>query len=187
MIFDEKLIKRIKKGDNKKIILLYKFTYNKIMSIAVRYYVNEEDKVTIINNSFMKIINNIEKFELGTSYFSWVNRIVYNEIISAHRKEKNYKTFFNFETSDLTVDKIQNADVIENEGLGENDLLKMIAKLPKATRIVFDMYAVEGGYTYKEIAESLDISSETVKWHLKHARRALKEMIKTHNSHEYAS
>lgn len=187
MTIDDKLIKAIKKNDDRIILGLYEYTYDKIMSVTVRYYANEEDRVTIVNNSFMKILDNIDQFKLGSSYFSWVNRIVYNEIINAHRKEKRNKMMFNFEVYDIAIDTFQDSALDEGEMLEEKELLQMISELPKATRIVFDMYAVEGGYTYKEVAEFLDISSETVKWHLKQARRLLKEMIKKHNLHEYAS
>lgn len=187
MTIDDKLIKAIKKKDSRTILNLYKFTYSKIMSVTVRYYVNKEDQITIVNNSFMKVIGNIEKFEPATSYFAWVNRIVYNEIISVHRKEKKYKQLFNFEAFDSASDKYHDSDSFNTEKIELNELLKMITELPKATRIVFDMYAIEGDYTYKEVADFLEVSTETVKWHLKKARNLLKGMIKNHNQQEYAS
>ncbi|MFT5820514.1 MAG: RNA polymerase sigma factor (sigma-70 family) [Crocinitomix sp.] len=186
MIVDKRLKKAIKKNDRRMILQLYRYSYDKIMSIATRYYVNEEDRITIVNNSFMKIIGNIDQFRIGSSYFSWVSRIVYNEIISSHRKDKKRKSLFNFESFDIMVQKHSESEVVELDWISEVDLLKLIAELPKATRIVFDMYAIEGGYTYKEVSDCLDISTETVKWHLKQARKILKGKIKNYKLSKYA-
>jgi RNA polymerase sigma-70 factor (ECF subfamily) len=52
----------------------------------------------------------------------------------------------------------------------------MILKLPKATKLVFNLFAIDG-YSHKEIAEQLNISTNTSKWHVKEARNKLKEQI----------
>jgi len=186
MKIDKKLIKAIKKNDRRKTLQLYNFTFNKLMSVAVRYFVNEEDRVTVVNNSFMKIIDNIDKFTIGTYYFSWVNRIVYNEIINFHRAEKKYKSIFNFEIYDVVIDNFSENEDDYSGSYSESELLAQIQKLPKSTRIVFDMYAIEGGYKYKDIADCLDVSVETVKWHLKQARKTLKELLSKQIQKEYA-
>ena len=186
MELNKKNIKAIKKNDRRVILQLYNFTFNKLMSVAVRYFVNEEDRVTIVNNSFMKIIDNIDKFTIGTYYFSWVNRITYNEIVNFHRKEKKYKSVFNFETYDVAINTYSDDNIEDNSWIDEAELLALVLKLPKSTRIVFDMYAIEGGYKYKDIAECLDVSVETVKWHLKQARKSLKAEIINLKQKEYA-
>ena len=52
----------------------------------------------------------------------------------------------------------------------------MLLSLPKATRTVFSLIAIDG-YSHKEIAERLNISLETSKWHMKEARKRLKVML----------
>ena len=56
------------------------------------------------------------------------------------------------------------------------ELNNMILKLPKATKLVFNLFAIDG-YSHKEIAEQLEISTNTSKWHVKEARKKLKEQI----------
>jgi len=41
---------------------------------------------------------------------------------------------------------------------------------------VFNLYAIDG-FAHKEIAEMLDMSEGTSKWHLSFSRQQLKEMI----------
>jgi RNA polymerase sigma-70 factor (ECF subfamily) len=56
-----------------------------------------------------------------------------------------------------------------------------VQKLPPATHAVFVMYAVEG-YNHREIAERLQISEGTSKWHLSEARKNLQQMLMQHST-----
>ena len=178
MIIDKKLIKAIKKNDRKTIFSLYNFSFNKMMSIVVRYYNNQEDRITIVNNCFLKILKNIDQFKLDTSYFSWISRIVHNEIIDTYRKAKKHKNIFELENFN-NIDTFSDYKEEDNDSeYSEQYLLDLINELPEASKIVFNLYAIEGGYTYKELANLLDISTETVKWHLKNARFILRNKLK---------
>ncbi len=55
-------------------------------------------------------------------------------------------------------------------------LLKEIEKLPKASKEVFNLFAIEG-YSHQEIAERLNISEGTSKWHLSNARQILRSVL----------
>ncbi|MBL1281316.1 MAG: RNA polymerase sigma factor [Fluviicola sp.] len=148
------------------------------MKVTVRYFINEEDRMSVVNNSFIKIIDKIEHFKQGTNYNAWIKRITYNEVINFYRKEKKYKSFLDFEIYDSKIETHSNTEEDYNASLlEESEILKLIHQLPSATRIVFDMYIIEGGFSYKDISKTLNISTETVKWHLKQARKQLKEKI----------
>ncbi|NUO03364.1 MAG: RNA polymerase sigma factor, partial [Saprospiraceae bacterium] len=56
------------------------------------------------------------------------------------------------------------------------DVLKLVEKLPVATRDVFMLYAIEG-LSHAEIAARVNISEGTSKWHLATARKKLKQWI----------
>lgn len=181
MIIDDKFIKKIKKNDRKAILLLYEQSFNVLMGAAVRYKNNEEDRMTIVNNSFLKVIQNIEKYKVGTAYFSWVKRIVHNEIIDQFRKNKKYQELFDFEKEDAESQEEVYAEVdYEAE---EESLQNMLEQLPPATKLVFNLYAIDG-YTNKEICEKLNISYETVKWHIKEARKRLRKLLEEQQQKE---
>jgi RNA polymerase sigma-70 factor (ECF subfamily) len=66
--------------------------------------------------------------------------------------------------------------------------MKLIQKLPKTYRSVFNMYAIEG-YSHQEIGTSLGMSELLSRTTLHRARTALKEMIgklTTREEHCYA-
>jgi len=60
--------------------------------------------------------------------------------------------------------------------LYEEDILKLVEKIPPASGDVFLLFAVNG-YTHKEIAELKGISIGTSKWHLSEARKKLQTLI----------
>jgi RNA polymerase sigma-70 factor (ECF subfamily) len=64
------------------------------------------------------------------------------------------------------------------------DLLKMIAELPTGSRIVFNMYAIDG-YSHKEIAEKLGISIGTSKSQYSRAKTLLQKKISEEESKNY--
>lgn len=143
------------------------------MATAVRYKSNQEEQMTIVNNAFMKIIDNIDQFKVGTAFLSWTKRIVVNTAIDDFRGNKKYQSLFEL-----------NEDFKEEEGYEEEiddqisseELLRIINDLPAATKLVFNLFAVDG-LKNKEIAEELGITYETVKWHIKNARKEIRSKI----------
>ena len=172
-------IAAIKKGDRKVILDLYHHTFQVLMGNAVRYTSDQESQMQIVNNAFMKIISAIDQFHPGTAYFSWAKQIVKREIIDDFRKNKRYKELFQYTNNyqnDSLIDESEIDGTFEVEGLQ-----KALDSLPPATKMVFNLYAVDE-YSTKEIMEELQISYETVKWHLKEARKRLRIQISTNQT-----
>ncbi|CAG5084936.1 RNA polymerase sigma factor [Parvicella tangerina] len=170
---DERTIKKIKRGDRKVILSLYNYVFDVLMSTAVRYKSNQEDQMTIVNNAFMKVIDKIDKFKVGTAFLSWTKRIVINEAIDDFRRSKKYKAIFDL-NDDVSQEVVANDEL--DEHISSEVLLKMINQLPPATKVVFNLFAVDG-LKNKEIAEELEITYETVKWHIKTARKEIRKQL----------
>lgn len=165
------ILKNIKKNDYKTVTELYNQSFSAMMSMVIRYKKNEEDQITIINNAFMKALDKIDSFDISKEFIPWVCQITRNELIDSYRKEKNYGQLFDFESEneghELESDSLHDLEV-------EHEYLRnLLQTLPPATNLVFNLYAVEG-YSSKEICEELNIGYETVKWHIKEARKKLR-------------
>lgn len=91
------------------------------------------------------------------------------------KKENRYLKFMVFEDHDLNT----RHRVLDK--LFEEDILKLIDKLPPASADIFILYAVEG-YSHKDIADMKKISVGTSKWHLSEARKKLQDLIKENYS-----
>lgn len=176
MELNNETIQQIKKNDRKVILRLYENTFNVLMSTAVRYKSNKEDQMAIVNSAFMKIIDSIDQFKVGSNYFSWAKRIVSNTAIDDFRKNKKYQTLFKIdadEASDLNTGDFSPEVYKKMEA---EEVQQILDQLPPATKITFNLFAIDG-YSYKEIAEELNVGYETVKWHVKEARKRLKIIL----------
>ena len=67
-----------------------------------------------------------------------------------------------------------NFELLENAQ--PTQLLQFLNDLPPASKIVFNLYAIDD-FSIKQISETLEISIETVKWHLKTSRKTLRARI----------
>jgi RNA polymerase sigma factor (sigma-70 family) len=61
-------------------------------------------------------------------------------------------------------------------GLKEEDLLKVIRRLPQGFRMIFNLYAIEG-YKHNEIAKKLNIDEGTSKSQYSRARKLIQEKL----------
>ena len=170
----EDIIREVKAGNRKITLDLYHYSFNVLMSSAVRYKNHKEDQMEIVNNAFVIIVSNISSYKPGTAYFSWIKTIVQREIIDDFRKHKRYNELFKMSDSDTVQESVVDPEVYES--IDSESAMQMLNVLPPATKLVFNLYAIEG-YKSKEIVEELNISYETVKWHIKQARKKLKQLI----------
>lgn len=172
------LIEGCIKGERKAEYGLFKATYSYFMSICIRYTHNQDRAKEILNIGFYKVLLNLKTYRKDEPFKPWARKIMINTLINEYKKEKHHRSHVHYveeyyddsDYSDLNdaVDKI-NTDQI----------YKFIEQLPPASKEVFNLYFIDG-YKHREIAEMLNISEGTSKWHLNAAREKLKEMISTH-------
>lgn len=149
------------------------------MGIAMKYFSNEEDAALCINDSFIKMCNNIGTYDDQYSFITWSRTILTRTIIDELRKTKKYKDTI------VSSDKMEVLQVSEPELIIENQeehkLIKnALNKLPKATKKVVNLYLLEG-YSHSDISEMLDISTQTSKWHVKTGKKKLRELLSDYN------
>ena len=174
MILDEELYNNLIKKDKKAQLLFYKNCFSTMMNVAYRYKNNKDDAAILVNESFLKVLDNITSYNFDKPLDAWIRRITINTAIDDFRKHKNY---FN-QTENIDEITVENnttqtesiADALQTEHI--HLLLKNL--LPKATQIVFYLYAIDG-FSHIDIANQLNISQETSKWHVKYARKILRE------------
>jgi RNA polymerase sigma-70 factor (ECF subfamily) len=163
------------KRDRKAEYELYKNTYSYLMSICLRYTRDRDMASEVLNVGFLKILNNLEKYNLAIPFKVWVRKIMVNTLIDEYRKHKREK-----ESVTYVEEYYDSTDFSEaNEALAKIDVQQIYAlinELPEATRQVFNLFVIDG-YSHREISEMLGISEGTSKWHLSSARQKLREQI----------
>jgi RNA polymerase sigma factor (sigma-70 family) len=163
------------KKDRKAEYELYKNTYSYLMSICLRYTHDRDTASECLNVGFLKILTNLEKYNLAIPFKVWIRKIMVNTLIDEYRKHKREKARVTY-----VEEYYDSSDFSEaNQALSKIDcqqIYELINLLPEATKQVFNLFVIDG-YAHKEIGDMLGISEGTSKWHLNAARQKLKEQI----------
>ena len=164
-------------GDRKAQKLLYQHFYSFAMTVALRYARDEMDAADIMSHAFVKIFRSIKSYDSSKgSLHAWIKKIVVNEGLDHIKARKRFSE--NVEIETVPEPEIKN-EVLEQMEAGA--IMKLVQRLPPATHAVFVSYALDG-YTHREIAERLNISEGTSKWHLSEARKFLQKQLMQQNT-----
>jgi RNA polymerase sigma-70 factor (ECF subfamily) len=143
-----------------------------MFAVCLRYAKNREAAEDILQDGFVKVFTNIEKFRGDGSFEGWVRRIIVNTAVEYYRKSAKMNPVVNVDDVNKDIPWQDTGDNLELE-----DVMNMINNLSTGYRTIFNLYVVEG-YSHKEIADMLQINEGTSKSQLARARYLLMEMVK---------
>lgn len=142
--------------------------YPVLFRMCQRFFDDEHEIITAINNGMLRVFKNIFEFDQDKSELvTWVYSIVRNEALTLVRNNKKV-----ISPSELTAEFSH--ELVNNpfEKQEEPVVIQCLGKLPETTRAACNLFYVEG-YSIKEIATSLDMKEGTVKWHLSEGRKKI--------------
>jgi RNA polymerase sigma factor (sigma-70 family) len=173
------LLERCQANDRLSQTQLYRMYYNYGMTVASRYAPNRDDAAEILNDAFVRTMQNLDKFNRELPFKAWFNKILVRCAINYYRRY----TVKRLDAQPISESDDQPFDAEILSGLSAQDIMKLVQQLPQSYRLAFNMYAIEG-YTHPEIAEMIGISEGTSKSNLFKARKRLVEMIEGERADE---
>ena len=169
---NEQLIKKCLEGNARAQKLLYEQFGPKLMGVCYRYATSAEEAQDLLQDGFIKIFEKLDKYSGIGSFEGWMRRIVVNTALDNIRKNKKFLLHTDINDADY---KLPSNDFIE-ERLAAEDLLKILQSIPLGYKTIFNLYAIEG-YSHKEIAEQLNITTSTSKSQYSRAKALLRDKI----------
>ena len=154
---------------------LFKHFYGSVMSICMRYAGSTDEAADMLNEGFLKVFSNLDKYENTGSFEAWLKRVVCNAALDYRRKYDRNVTFIELE--DIPDNRL--ADNSMNDAvsrMSSQEMVELIQLLPPVTRTVFNLFVFEG-YSHSEIASQLNMTENTSAWHVNQARAKLKAAI----------
>jgi len=151
--------------------LLYKRFAPKMYAVCLRYANNSDDAQDLLQEGFIKVYRNLEKFRKEGSFEGWIRRVFVNTAIEHYRRKVNLNTIG--EKEERTIEDSA-WNVLDQ--LAEKDIIQLVQELSPGYRSVFNMYVIEG-YSHKEIGGILDISEGTSKSQLARAKAILQKKV----------
>jgi RNA polymerase sigma factor (sigma-70 family) len=178
---EEKLIEGCIAGKRDMQRLLYDLYSRKMMAVCMRYAPTSFEAEDMMQEGFVKVFANIQKFKRDCPLEFWVRRIMINTAL----KQLRQKSLMTVSHETEEVGNIA-SEGVNLTGYSMDELLGMIQSLAPRYRMVFNLYAIEG-YNHKEIGEMLGISEGTSKSQYSRARAILQGMLerqeKTYQEH----
>ena len=155
-----------------KLLLEYqKPLYNLIRNIVL----DHDDANDVLQNTFIKVFQNLKNFKGESKLFSWMYRIATNEAITfINNKAKRNKTT-STEMQSKLVDNLQSDVYFEGDAI-QLKLQKAIVLLPEKQQLVFKMKYFEE-LKYEQISEILGTSVGALKASYFHAVKKIEEYL----------
>ncbi|KAA6438553.1 RNA polymerase sigma factor [Dyadobacter flavalbus] len=152
------------------------FGYSK--SICQRYTNCSQDADEVLNEGFLKVFKNLDKYDRLQPFKAWLRTILVNTAISHYRKNRKY---LDYQTGyDDFIDCSIDDDVIGD--IAAQEIMEVIQQLKPIYKTVFLLNVVDG-YSLKEIAVLLQINAATVRSHFSRARLQLQDLITVQYPH----
>lgn len=155
-----------------KLLLSYqKPLYHHIRNIVL----NHDDTDDVLQNTFIKVFQNLKNFKGDSKLFSWMYRIATNEALTFIKQKAQKNKTSTEELQNKTINNLT-ADVYFDGNEIQIKLQKAIALLPTKQQLVFKMKYFEE-LKYEEIADILDTSVGALKASYHHAVKKIEAYV----------
>jgi len=188
---DRRLIVRAQAGDTGAFRLLVERHQRRVFAIALGLVRDEQDAREIAQEAFLRVHKGLAQFHGGSSFFTWLYRIVTNLSIDLMRKPSRREAELHFalegDDADSPVLPASDADPYDVVRRGQLSMRiqDALAQLPPYHRGVILMREVEG-MSYEEMAEAMQVSKGTIMSRLFHARKKLQRALSDCHDEECA-
>ena len=158
-----------------------------IYAAALRLTRNPADAEDLVQETYLKAYRGFGGFEQGTNLRAWLYRILTNTFINSYRSKKRRPDETGFdEVEDLylyrrmggleaaTVGRSAEDELMD--WFSEIEVKEALESLPEQFRMAVLLADVEG-FSYKEIAEILDVPIGTVMSRLHRGRKAMQRQL----------
>ena len=172
----KKLIQGLNKSDVCAFNELFFNYYDKVFNFCQKFLFREADAEEITQEVFIVVWQNRKNIKCTTSFTSYLFGIAKNKIYNLYRSTVYAESYINYILlSDTEFDYVTEKDVLFNE---LNKIYEdLIQQLPERRRKIFILSRKEG-YTYRDIAQELNISENTVDIQIRKALSFLKDNIR---------
>lgn len=154
---------------------LYKYSYIRLLNVAVRYTQSITDAQWYFNLAMLRVFKALESYDRSKAYLPWARTIIIRSCIDQFRSKKALEVTQLESTHMDHYDDLKDFNAFLNT-IEIEDIIDKLRVLPDNQRVVFSMFVIDD-YTHKEIEELTGINKNTSKWLLSQAKKNLKSHL----------
>jgi RNA polymerase sigma-70 factor (ECF subfamily) len=156
-----------------------------LYSAALRMTRNPSDAEDVVQETFLKAYRAYHTFKEGTNLKAWLYRILTNTYINRYRKQQrrpsevelgDLQDFYLYRRLGEETGAEPSAEDSVLDQIVDTDVKEALESLPEHFRLPVLLADVEG-FSYKEIAQIIDIPIGTVMSRLHRGRKALQQKL----------
>ncbi|MBL1407494.1 RNA polymerase sigma factor [Sphingobacterium faecale] len=174
-IDDKELLSRMCAGDHLAFQEIYQRYHELLYIFAYRKLKDEVEARDVVHDVFAWLLEKGASLSINSTLSSYLYKSVLNKIFDIFRKKDTFQRYVDRGEYYIDVDSKETDYLIREKdvrALIDNE----IAAMPPRMREVYEL-KYRQHLTHEEIAQQLGISPETVKTHIKHATKHLKDKL----------
>lgn len=146
---------------------------------------NPTDAADLVQDTFLRAYANFARYQPGTNARAWLYRILMNRCIEQYRKQKrepkssavdSIEDWQMAEAAHQAGQPLRSAESLAMEQIGDERIKSALAELPDNYRAAIYLSDV-AGFSYREIAELLDVPRGTVMSRIHRGRARLRDAL----------
>ncbi len=173
-------IQQAKKGNLRAFDCLVVKYQQRLYRVVRKIVLRHEDANDIIQDTFVKAFQHLDRFDEQFPFYPWLQRIAMNTALNHRAKFKRIRARVTSLNAQPAIDALSDpAEMARDAEQAEQreQIVAALAQLPMEQRMVFVLRTSEE-LSYQEISSQLDISMGTVMSRLSRARAKLKKLLR---------
>ncbi len=172
---DNVLIENVLKGNADSFSILVQCYQDQLYKFIYKLTVSREDTEDILQEVFIRVYNNLYRYNSRWSFSTWLYNIAVNVFKTQYRKKKKNPESMDNEVIDYLSCSISDCPDVVYEMKEQRALIvKLINGLKNDQKIALVLKHVQG-FSYKEIADILEVSPEAAKMKVQRAKKIICE------------
>lgn len=171
-------VSKILKGDVDAFANLVGQYQSQLYNFIYKMSYSKEDTEEILQDVFIKVYNNLYKYDESYSFSTWIYRIALNTFKTLYKKKKRNMACMPLD--DFAKDIISDIgcpDITFEKKENYTEIIKLINNLKEEQKIIFILKYIKD-FTYKEIAEIVGITPEAARMKAHRAKLNLWEKFR---------
>jgi RNA polymerase sigma-70 factor (ECF subfamily) len=170
---EAELIGRVRARDPKAFDELVRRYLRRAFSVAYHVMQHREDAEDLVQDAFIAVLEQIDRYDPQRPFAPWFFRIVVNRGLNARKSRRVRQTE---PVPEGTASAGVTPEMFAERAELYARLREAVDDLPERHRLIVRLVELEG-FSTAEVAQMLDLSPSTVRWYLHEARHRLRAVL----------